>query len=64
MRLQSSTDDPWGQLPVLENMGGAYSDNDLEMKALVKVAEADPKQAIPKLLTSRFDRLGLIGGVR
>lgn len=64
VRLQSSTDDPWGQLPVLENMGGAYSENDLEMKALVKVAEADPKQAIPKLLTSRFDRLGLIGGVR
>lgn len=64
VRLQSSTDDPWGQLPVLENMGGAYSENDLEMKALVKVAEADPKQAIPKLLTSRFERLGLIGGVR
>ena len=64
VRLQSSTDDPWGQLPVLENMGGAYSENDLEMKALVKVAESDPKQAIPKLLTSRFDRLGLIGGVR
>ena len=64
VRLQSSTDDPWGQLPVLENMGGAYSENDLEMKALVKVAEADPKRAIPKLLTSRFDRLGLIGGVR
>lgn len=64
VRLQSSMDDPWGQLPVLENMGGAYSENDLEMKALVKVAEADPKLAIPKLLTSRFDRLGLIGGVR
>ena len=64
VRLQSSADDPWGQLPVLENMGGAYSENDLEMKALVKVAEADPKLAIPKLLTSRFDRLGLIGGVQ
>ena len=35
VRLQSSTNDPWGQLPVLENMGGAYSENDLEMKALV-----------------------------
>ena len=64
VRLQSSADDPWGQLPVLENMGGAYSENDLEMKALIKVAEADPKLAIPKLLTSRFDRLGLIGGVQ
>ena len=64
VRLQSSADDPWGQLPVLENMGGAYSENDLEMKALIKVAEADPALAIPKLLTARYDRLGLIGGVR
>ena len=45
------------------NMGGAWSQNDLEMKALVKVAEADPAQAVPKLLTARFDRFGLIGGV-
>jgi hypothetical protein len=44
-------------------MGGAWSQNDLEMKALVKVAEADPAHAVPKLLTARFDRLGLIGGV-
>lgn len=63
VRLYSSADDPWGQLPVLENMGGAYSENDLEMKALVKVGEADPKQAVSRLLTTRFDRLGLIGGV-
>ena len=63
VRLYSSADDAWGGLPVLENMGGAWSQNDLEMKALVKVAEADPAQAVPKLLTARFDRLGLIGGV-
>ena len=62
VRLRSSADDPWGQLPVLENMGGAYSENSLEMKALAKVGEADPKLAVPKLLTARFDRLGLIGG--
>ena len=63
VRLYSSADDAWGQLPVLENMGGAYSENDLEMKKLVKVGEADPRLAVPKLLTARFDRLGLIGGV-
>ena len=43
-------------------MGGAWSQNDLEMKELEKVAEADPARAVPKLLTARFDRLGLIGG--
>ena len=64
VRLRSSADDPWGQLPVLENMGGAYSENSLEMKALRKITEADPKQAVPKLLTARFDRLGLVGGVQ
>lgn len=64
VRLYSSADDAWGGLPVLENMGGAWSQNDLEMKELVKVAEADPVQAVPKLLTARFDRLGLIGGVK
>lgn len=60
IRLQSSEDDPWGELPVFENMGGAYSENDLEMKELVKVGEADPETAIPKLLSTRFDKLGLI----
>lgn len=63
VRLYSSADDAWGQMPVLENMGGAWSQNALEMKELVKVAEADPACAVPKLLTARFDRLGLIGGV-
>ncbi len=62
VRLKSSADDPWGQLPVLENLGGAYSENDIEMKELIKVAEADPELAVPKLLTSRYDRLGLAGG--
>ncbi len=64
VRLKSSADDPWGQLPVLENMGGAYSENDIEMKELIKVGEADPALAVPKLLTARYDRLGLIGGVK
>ncbi len=63
VRLKSSGDDPWGQLPVLENMGGAYSENDIEMKELVKIGEADPSLAVPKLLTARYDRKGLIGGV-
>ena len=64
IRLMSGRDDAWGQLPVLENMGGAYSESDLRMKELVKMGEADPAEAIPKLLTARFDKKGLIGGDR
>lgn len=64
VRLYSSADDAWGQLPVLENMGGAYSENDLEMKTLLKVGNADPKAAVPKLLTARFDRISLLGGAQ
>lgn len=64
VRLMSGRDDAWGQLPVLENMGGAYCESDLRMKELVKMGEADPAEAIPKLLTARFDKKGLIGGDR
>ena len=59
IRLQSSKDDAWGQLPVLEAMGGGYSTNDLEMKELRVVATPEAEIVMPYLLSSRFDRLGL-----
>lgn len=34
VRLQSSANDAWGHFPVFENMGGAFSENDIEMKDL------------------------------
>lgn len=60
IRLQSSEHDAWGQLPVVEIMGGAYSINDLEMKELFVVASPDPREVMPYLLTSRFDKSALI----
>lgn len=59
VRLQSSEDDAWGHFPVFENIGGAYSENDLEMKDLYFLERLDPEETIPKLLTTRYDRKGL-----
>jgi hypothetical protein len=59
IRLQSSAEDAWGQMPVLENMGGAYAKCDLEMKELFVVAKPDPVQVMPYLMMSRFDSNGI-----
>lgn len=62
VRLQSSADDAWGHFPVFENMGGAYSENDLEMKELFLLEKLDPENVVPKLLTARYDRCALKKG--
>ena len=62
IRLQSSQDDAWGELPVLQNMGGAYAENDLEMKEMYIVERLDVETALPYLLTTRFDTGTRIGG--
>jgi acetoacetate decarboxylase len=60
IRLWAGTEDPvWGQLPVLENMGGGYANNDLEMKELFVVAKPDAQEVMPYLLTTRFDQKAL-----
>ena len=61
VRLQSSKDDAWGHFPVFENMGGAYCENDLEMKELFLLEKLDPDEVVPKLLTARYDRCTLKG---
>ena len=59
VRLQSSENDAWGHFPVIENMGGAYSENDIEMKNL-QLAEVLPAEnRMNKLLVTRYDRMGL-----
>lgn len=60
VRTQSSIDDPWGELPVLGNMGGSYSEHDLEMKEIYYVASLDPAEAMPKLISTRFDHTALV----
>lgn len=60
VRLQSSENDAWGHFPVIENMGGAFSENDIEMKnlQLAEILAAD--DSINKLLVTRYDSLSFI----
>jgi hypothetical protein len=60
IRLQSGPEDAWGQLPVLENMGGGYANNDLEMKELYVVEKPDPDVVMPYLMSARFDKKALV----
>ena len=60
VRLQSSENDAWGHFPVFENMGGAFSENDIEMKDLQLAEVLSPERIINKLLVTRYDRMGLI----
>lgn len=62
VRVQSSENDAWGQFPVIENIGGAYNENDLEMKDLYLVDRLDAVESIPKLLVNRYDMKGLAKG--
>lgn len=59
VRLESSANDPWGHFPVIAPIGGAYTENDLEMKDLRLAATLDASEAMPKLLSTRYDRMGL-----
>jgi hypothetical protein len=63
IRLYSSENDAWGTFPVFANMGGALSVNDLEMKELYVIANPDPQKTMPKLMSTRFDKVALVKGV-
>lgn len=62
VRVQSSENDAWGQFPVIENIGGAYTENDLEMKDLFLVDKLDAGESMPMLLVNRYDLKGLVRG--
>ena len=62
VRLYSSLNDPWGIFPVFANMGGAYSENDLEMKDLFIIGNPSPEKVMPKLMSVRFDKAALVKG--
>ena len=63
IRLQSSMDDAWGTFPVFENMGGAFSENNIEMKDLQLAEVLDAEPIINKLLVTRYDSMSFIQGV-
>ena len=55
IQLQSSIDDPWGELPVRTVVGGAYSSNDLMVHKLNLCEELDADVLAPYLLTARYE---------
>lgn len=56
MKLQSSIDDPWAELPIHTIIGGAYSKNSLLVHKLNLVEKLEEDEIIPYLLTGRYDR--------
>lgn len=56
LRLQSSIDDPWAELPINTIVGGAYSCNDLMVHKLNLADKVDADDIVPYLLTGRYDR--------
>lgn len=56
LKLKSSIDDPWAELPIHSIVGGAYSTNDLYLTPPAKVMDLDADEVVPYLLTGRFDR--------
>jgi len=56
LKLKSSVDDPWAELPINTIIGGGYSKNSLLVHKLNLLEHLDAKQLAPYLLTARYDR--------
>jgi len=56
LKLQSSIDDPWAELPIRTIIGGAYSRNSLLVHKLNLLEKLDAESLAPYLLTARYDR--------
>lgn len=56
LKLTSSIDDPWAELPINTIIGGAYSRNSLMVHKLNLVEKLDADSVIPYLLTGYYDR--------
>jgi 2,4-dienoyl-CoA reductase-like NADH-dependent reductase (Old Yellow Enzyme family)/thioredoxin reductase/acetoacetate decarboxylase len=56
MKLKSSIDDPWAELPIETIIGGAYSKNSLLVHKLNLVEKLEADDIIPYLLAGRYDR--------
>lgn len=56
LKLESSVDDPWAELPINTIVGGAYSQNSLLVHKLSFAENVDAEAVIPYLLTARYDR--------
>lgn len=54
--LRSSEDDPWGSLPIVSVIGGAWCENDLTIKKLQLLERVEGQNLLPQTLTARYDR--------
>jgi hypothetical protein len=56
LKLHSSIDDPWGEIPINTIVGGAYSENSLLVHKLNLVEHLDAEEIIPYLMAGYYDR--------
>ena len=56
LKLYSSPDDPWGELPINTIVGGAYSKNDLIVHKCNKLVDLDANDIVPYVLSAYYDR--------
>ncbi|WP_414733247.1 FAD-dependent oxidoreductase [Acetobacterium carbinolicum] len=56
LKLRSSIDDPWGELPINTIVGGAYSVNSLLVHKLNLVENLNAEDIVPYLMSGRYDR--------
>jgi acetoacetate decarboxylase len=59
--LDSTDNDPWGELPVVQNLGGGWSRTRFEGKTSTPVAELDGKEIFPFIYSGRYDSCFLTG---
>ena len=56
LKLSSSPDDPWGELPINTMIGGAYSKNDLIVHGMENLLEISADELMPYVLSAWYDR--------
>jgi acetoacetate decarboxylase len=54
--LQSSENDPWAELPVVNVLGGGYTNLDMHLVADRTVCQVDMDEVLPKILKGKFDK--------
>lgn len=55
-KITSSLDDPWGELPVVQMLGGGYSENDLLLHGGTWLEALKAEDIAPKLLYAWYDK--------
>ncbi len=56
LKLHSSIDDPWGEIPINTIVGGAYSENSLLVHKLNLVEPLSADEIVPYLMAGYYDR--------